>query len=107
MSAGQIFVGSFAALVAVISLWSMIVVVRSPAFKLKPLWVIGCLIGFVGLGIDWTTPGDVIILFGITVPVVWVFKIMATGQVIVKTGFPIVSVVVLVKARAASLASAE
>ena len=63
--------------------------------------MIGCLFGFVGFGIDWTTPDDVIILFGITIPVVMVFKVVAKGQMIVKTGFPIVSVVALIKARGA------
>jgi hypothetical protein len=98
MNGYQTFVVLFAALVVVISLWSIIVVVRSPVLKLKPLWVIGCLFGFIGIGIDWTKPNDVVMLFGITIPMVMVFKVIATGQVIVKTGFPIVSVVALVKA---------
>jgi len=98
MNGSQVFVALFAMLVAALSLWSVIVVVRSPVLTLKPLWVIGCLFGFVGFGIDWTTPDDVIILFGITIPVVMVFKVVATGQIIVKTGFPIVSVVALIKA---------
>lgn len=101
MNGSQIFVALFAVVVAAISLWSVIAVVRSRALKFKPLWVIGCLFGFIGFGIDWTTPDDVIILFGITLPVVMVFKVVATGQIIVKTGFPIISVIALVKARGA------
>lgn len=105
MNGSQIFVLLFAILVATISFWSVIVVIRSPTLTLKPLWVIGCLFGFVGFGIDWTTPYDVIILFGITIPVVMVFKVVATGQVIVKTGFPIVSAVALISAHRAKPAN--
>ena len=99
MNGSQIFVALFAILVAAISLCSIIAVIRSPALTLKPLWLTGCLFGFIGIGIDWTSPNDVIFLFGVTVPVVMVFKVVATGQIIVKTGFPIVSVVALIKAR--------
>ena len=101
MNGSQVVVALFAIMVAALSLWSVILVIRSPALTLKPLWVIGCLFGFIGLGIDWTTPDDVILLLGITIPVVMVFKVVATGQIIVKTGFPIVSVVALIKARGA------
>jgi hypothetical protein len=95
----QIFVALFAVLVAALSLWSVIVVIRSRHLKFKPLWVIGCLFGFMGFGVDWTTPDDVVILFGILIPVVTAFKVVASGHVIVKTGFPIVSVVALFMAR--------
>lgn len=97
MNGSQIFVLIFAMLAVAISLWSIVVVIRSPGFKLKPLWLIGCLFGFMGVGINWTTPDDIIMLFGVTIPVVIVFKVMATGQVILQAGFPVVSVVALVK----------
>ncbi len=99
MNVSQILVVLFAVMAASFSIWSVIVVVRSPIFKLKPLWIIGCLFGFIGLGINWTTPDDLVLLVGITIPVVFVFKVVATGQVIVKTGFPIVSAVALYIAR--------
>ena len=60
------------------------------------LWVIGSLVGFVGLGVDWSQPDDVYLLFGITVPVVW--TIAVDGHLIVKTGFPIDAAVALVEA---------
>jgi hypothetical protein len=99
VNGSQLFVMLFAVMVSSISLWSVIVVIQSPILKLKPLWIIGCLFGIIGFGIDWTTPDDIILLFGITIPVVMVFKVVATGHVIVKTGFPIVSIVALFKAR--------
>ncbi|WP_426265486.1 hypothetical protein [Sphingomonas sp. PWP1-2] len=98
MNVSQILVVLFAVIAASFSIWSVTVVIRYPIFKLKPLWVIGCLFGFIGLGINWTTPDNLFLIFGITIPVVTVFKV-ATGQVIVKTGFPIVSAVALYIAR--------
>jgi hypothetical protein len=41
----------------------------------------------------------VVILLGILIPEVTAFKVVASGHVIVKTGFPIVSVVALFMAR--------
>lgn len=99
----QIIVALFAVLVVATSIGSIVVVIRSPVFKLKVLWVIGCLFGFVGVGINWTTPNDLVLLFGISVPVVMVFKVLVTGQVIVKTGFPIVSLVAFAKASSAGM----
>lgn len=98
MNGFQITVFVFALMVIAVSVWSIIAIVRSPDFRWKPLWVAGCLIGFVGLGIDWTHPNDLLFLFGFTAPVVIVFKVLMTGQVIVKTGFPMVSAVALAKA---------
>ncbi len=97
MNGYQAFIVLFATMIAVISVWSIIVVARSDCFRFKALWCLGCLVGFVGFGINWTRPNDIILLFGFTVPVFMVFKIIATGQVVVKTGFPVVSVVALVK----------
>lgn len=103
MNGYQVCVALFAAFVIAVSLWSIVVVVRSPAFRFKPLWIIGCLAGFVGLGLDWTYPGDLIILVGVTIPVVMVLKTV-TGHVLVKTGLPIVAAVALSKARAVGAA---
>jgi hypothetical protein len=94
----QLTVLLFSIIVGLVSLWSIVVIMRLALFNLKPLWIIGCLFGFVGVGIDWTTPDDIALLFGITIPVVMVFKVMTTGHVIVKTGFPFVSVVALAMA---------
>lgn len=103
MNVYQIVAALFAVLVIAISIGSIVVVVLSPVFNLKVLWVIGCLFGFVGLGINWTTPNDLILLFGISVPVVMVSKVLITGQVIVKTGFPIVSLEAFAKASRAGI----
>ncbi|MGR6328563.1 hypothetical protein ACU5AX_05835 [Sphingomonas sp. XXL09] len=103
MNVYQIIVILFAALVIATSIGSILMIIRHALFKLKVLWIIGCLFGFIGLGINWTMPNDLILLFGISVPVVMVFKVMMTGQVIVKTGFPIVSLVAFVKASRAGM----
>ena len=98
MNGSQIFVLLFALLVIAMSIGSIVIVVRSAEFSLKPLWIIGCLLGFVGVGVNWTTPDDIVILFGVTIPAVFVFQVIATGQVIVKTGFPFVAAYVLARA---------
>jgi len=103
MNVYQIIVALFAVLVVATSIGSIVVVIRSSVFRLKVLWVIGCLFGFVGFGIDWTTPNDLVLLFGISVPVIMVFKVLVTGQVIVKTGFPIFSLVAFAKASSAGI----
>jgi hypothetical protein len=95
----QLTVLLFALLVSAICLWATIVIIRSPRLRFKPLWIIGSLFGFVGLGIDWTAPDDIVFLFGISIPVVTMFKLAATGHVIVKTGFPVVAAVALAEAR--------
>jgi hypothetical protein len=94
----QVIVFGFAVLVVAVSAGAVVVVAKTPNLRFKPLWIIGSLLGFVGLGIEWTKPDDIILLFGVSIPVVMVFKVIATGQVIVKTGFPVVAIIALVKA---------
>jgi hypothetical protein len=80
MNGYQIIVGLFAAIAIVISAGAIFVVIRSPAFTLKPLWVIGCLFGFIGLAINWTTPNDVVMQFGVSIPVLMIFQVLATDR---------------------------
>jgi hypothetical protein len=58
---------------------------------------VGSLFGFVGVGLNWTQPDDLILLFGVQIPPVVVFKVLATQFVIVKAQFPIVALVALGK----------
>jgi hypothetical protein len=99
MSASQLVVLVFALFVAVLSLSSVVAIIRSPHMRAKPLWIIGSLFGFIGLGMSWTSSSDLFLLFGVTVPVVMIFKVLPAGPVIVKTGFPFVAAVALAKAR--------
>lgn len=97
MNVYQIIVVIFGLIVSAISIFSVIVIVRSPYFTRKPLWIIGSLFGFLGLGISWTSPDDLILLFGISIPVINVFKVLPSGPVIVKTFFPFVAIVALIR----------
>ena len=49
----------------------------------------GSLFGFVGVGLNWTQPDDLILLFGVQIPPVVVFKVLATQFVIVKAQFSV------------------
>lgn len=51
MSYSQIIVLVFGLVAAATSAAGLITVVRSAKFRLKPLWIVGCLFGFLGLGI--------------------------------------------------------
>lgn len=100
MNLYQILVLAFALFVTGITLWAIAAVVKSPDLRFKPLWIIGSLFGVVGLGINWTAPDDLTFLFGVWIPVVTVFKV-ATGEIIVKAGIPIIAVVALETVRSA------
>jgi hypothetical protein len=99
VNASQIAVVLFGLLSGTMCLWAIIVIVRSPRLRFKPLWLAGSLFGFAGLAIDWTAPGDLYFLVGIQIPVVNLFKLGATGPVIVKALFPVVAAIALAEAR--------
>lgn len=98
MNGYQLVVILFALFVLALSLWAIVAVAKSPTVTRKPLWIIGSLCGFVGLGINWTAGDDLALVFGIVIPVIQVFKILPAGPVIIKTGFPFIALVALVKA---------
>jgi hypothetical protein len=97
MNVYQVIVAIFGLIVLAISIFAVIVIARSPCFMRKPLWIIGSLFGFLGLGISWTSPDDLILLFGISIPVINVFKVLPAGPVIVKAFVPFVAIVALIK----------
>ena len=97
MNIYQLVVLAFALSAIALSLWAIWAIIRSPDLRFKPLWIMGSLFGFIGLSINWTTPDDLILLFGVSIPVVMIFTVLATGQTIIKTGFPIIAVAALIK----------
>ncbi|WP_374652202.1 hypothetical protein [Rhizorhabdus sp.] len=101
MNGLQIFTSIFAVTAMAVSLTAIVAVLRSD-LRHKWLWVIGSLVGFIGPGINWTVPDDIALLFGVSIPPVMVFKLLAAGQWYVKTGFPIVAIVALARSRSGS-----
>jgi len=101
MNAYQLIVLAFGSAVIVTILWAIWAIVRSSDLRFKPLWIAGSLFGFVGLGINWTKPDDLVFLFGVMVPAVTGFTVLATGQTIIKAGFPIVALAALIKIHSA------
>lgn len=97
MNVYQIIVVICGLIVSAISIFAVIVIARSPYFTRKPLWIIGSLVGFLGLGISWTSPDDLVLLFGISIPVISVFKVLPSGPVIVKIFFPFIAIVALIR----------
>jgi hypothetical protein len=96
MTGSQLFVSFFGLISLVASIWAIWCVARSK-IHYKAVWIVGSLFGFVGVGLNWTQPGDLIFLFGVQIPPVMVFKVLATQFVIVKAQFPIVALVALGK----------
>ncbi|RYG98663.1 MAG: hypothetical protein EON58_06455 [Alphaproteobacteria bacterium] len=101
MNGYQLTFVAFAALVIVTVGWSIWAIIGSTDLRLKPLWIVGSLFGFIGLGINWTTPDDLAFLFGVMVPAVTGFTVLATGQTIIKVGLPIVAVAALIRIHSA------
>jgi len=78
------------------SVWAIWGVAHS-RLRYKAAWIVGSLLGFVGFGLNWTSPNDLIFLVGVQIPPVLVFKVLATQVVIVKVQFPIVALVAVAK----------
>jgi hypothetical protein len=97
MNVYQIIVVAFGFFVLAISISAVVVIARSPHFRLKPFWIIGSLFGFLGLGINWTNPDDLTLLFGVSIPVINLFKVLPSGPVVLKTFFPFVAMVALIR----------
>jgi len=97
MSGLRVFVGVFGLIALAVSLWAVWRTVKSPHMRYKPLWIVGSLLGFVGFSINWSSPGDLFMLVGIQIPAVIAFKVLGTGYWLVKTAFPLIAIVALVK----------
>lgn len=97
MSFTQIFVVCFAILCAIVSAVAIYRVWRSPRFQKKFLWTVGCLVGFVGFGVDPRAQGDLLFHFGLQIPV-FILNWSSFKGLTLKALFPIIAVVALGKA---------
>jgi membrane-bound ClpP family serine protease len=95
VNGSQIFVLVFAILVAALSIWAVVAVIRSPKMRHKPAYIIGSLIGFIGIGINWTAPDGLVFIFGISIPPISIRGSVATGQLLVRASFPLVALMAL------------
>lgn len=102
MNGLQIIMLLFSLIAVGVDVYAIVAIVRSPALKYKPLWIIGSLFGFLGLGINWTNPNDIVFEFGIQIPVFQVMFFMQTRELAVKTMFPIIALVALARSSAAT-----
>jgi hypothetical protein len=98
MNGYQIFVSLFGLISLSISIVAIWCVAKSD-MGYKPAWIIGCLFGFVGFGLNWSKPDDLILLLGVQIPPVMASTIFPTGIWIVKTQFPVIAVVALGKSQ--------
>jgi hypothetical protein len=45
----------------------------------------------VGVGINWTSPDGMSFIIGISIPPIFIRGSLATGQVFIRTGFPLIA----------------
>lgn len=62
MNGYQLVTAAFAFGTVAVSIWAIVAVTRSKELGRKPLWMIGSLLGFIGFGLNWTHPDDLILL---------------------------------------------
>ena len=96
MSGSQLFTALFAIVSVAVSALAIWRVARAPGATYKPLWILGSLFGFVGPATTLSTPGDLYLQMGIQIPVVLIWT-TGSGDTILKTLFPIVAAVALVR----------
>lgn len=96
MSVLQVIVSIFAIVSVSVSVLAIWFIAKASGVKYKALWILGSLFGFIGFAINWSSPGDLYLQFGLQIPVVMVLK-LGGGDIILKTLFPFVAVVALVK----------
>lgn len=92
-----IFVG-FTLACVVTCLGALIAIWKSKELTWKPLWAIGALVGFVGLGIDWNSADDLWIQVGLQIPV-YSFMVFSDGNAAVKSLFPVIALVAIIRVR--------
>jgi hypothetical protein len=80
------------------SIWALVTIWRSEKLRWKPLWTIGSLFGFLGLGINWHAADDLVIHIGVQVPVLYLAQ-LPSGFLIAKSSFPMVALVAIGLAR--------
>jgi len=89
----------FGVAVITLDIWAMFHIAKSDQLRFKPLWMIGSLFGFFGLGINWTKPDDIFLQFGIQIPFLQVVLFPKTHEVAAKLMFPLIAAVALVHGR--------
>ena len=65
--------------------------------RTKPFWLIGSLVGVLGLGIEWSAHDDLVLEFGVQVPLLQFAVLMPAGVAVTKTMFPVVAMAALLK----------
>lgn len=96
MDGVTVFVAAFAMVCAVVCGMAVVAVWKAKNLTRKPLWILGCLLGFVGFAVD-PSDGDLLLLLGVQIPVV--SGIWSSGMgLTLKASFPIIALFALAKA---------
>jgi hypothetical protein len=97
----QIFVSLFALASLAVSAAAVRCILKTPHMRHKPGWIIGCLAGFVGfsVGAAGHPPGDLIMEFGVQLPVLMLRWSAGDGRVHIKALFPLIALVALIRLR--------
>jgi hypothetical protein len=103
VSGVQIFVALCGLASLALSVAAILRVMKTPEMGNKPLWVFGCLCGFIGfsVGVGANPPGDLMMEFGIQLPPINFRWSPGEGAMSIKAMFPIIAVVALARARKA------
>ena len=96
MGGSQLFVGIFAIVSVALSALAVWRVATASDVSYKPFWIVGSLFGFVGFATTLSSPGDLYLQFGIQIPVLMIWK-TGSGDILLKTLFPFVALVALVR----------
>ncbi len=94
MSITVVFVTVFTAICFFVTGFAIIRIWKMTDYPNKPLWIAGCLFGFVGFGVDPSSGDDLLMHFGIQVPVVHGMWSSVAGLSI-KAMFPVIAAVAL------------
>ena len=88
------FVFIFAAVCILVTGMAIIGILKTPDHPNKLLWIVGCLVGFVGFGVAPASGNDLLMNFGLQIPVVNARWSSVEGLTL-KAMFPVVAVVAL------------
>lgn len=98
MSLTTVFVAAFAAVCLFVSGYAVVRLWKADDFPNKPLWILGCLFGFIGFSLDPTKDGNLLLNFGVQIPVVYGLWTSGKGLAL-KALFPVIAIVALTKLR--------
>ena len=94
MSITVAFVFVFAAICVFVTGLAIILIWKMTDYPNKPLWIAGCLFGFVGFGLNPASGDDLLMHFGIQIPVVYGLWSSVEGLSL-KAMFPVIAAVAL------------